>query len=185
MKIEIYEKITDALLRWNLWSNLKEELFEREDVERSIALMKNKMALIILGIRRCGKSKFSILLVRKQKLEPRSIIINFEDPVISSHIKEGTDLLNYLEMFSRNRFKPEIVILDEPTVVEGWHRSVRTLLDTRFSNIVITGSNKSLLERDVSRVLGGRYMCNTEDFRRLFSLIKNTQFFQRISTVLC
>jgi len=158
MEIEAYEKITDALLRWNLWGNLKERLIEREDVERAIVLMKNKMALIILGIRRCGKSKFSILLVREQKIEPRSIIINFEDPIVSSYIKEGADLLDYLEMFSRNRFKPEIVILDEPTVVEGWHQSVRTLLDTGFSNIVITGSNKSLLERDVSRVLGGRYI---------------------------
>jgi predicted AAA+ superfamily ATPase len=50
-----------------------------------------------------------------------------------------------------------VVFLDEVQVVEGWERLVRALLD-RGQQVCVTGSNASLLGKDLGSKLTGRHL---------------------------
>jgi predicted AAA+ superfamily ATPase len=51
---------------------------------------------------------------------------------------------------------PEYIFLDEPQIIEGWEKGVRTLFDQHRYKIIITGSSSKLLSKEVATHLRGR-----------------------------
>lgn len=108
-------------------------------------------ALIISGIRRCGKSTLLHQLIKDKY--PDAFYLNFEDPRL--YDLELNDFTRLDEVISEGESRE--LLFDEIQVVEGWERYVRQKLDEGFKTI-ITGSNASLLSSELGTKLTGRHI---------------------------
>ena len=130
----------------------KERIIER-DLDRS--RVKNFLAkpnvLAILGVRRCGKSIFSWLLLEKEKF---GYINFFDERLVGLKAEELNKVLqSFYELYGSDI---AYFVFDEVQKVLGWERFVSRL---RTSNkIVITGSNSDLLRGDLATFLTGRHI---------------------------
>lgn len=112
----------------------------------------DSFALIISGVRRCGKSTFVHQLMKEQK---KAYYLNLEDPRL-----KGFDLsdFNKIEGIMKELYgKGGVYFFDEIQNVPEWERFVRYLVDKK-EKIVITGSNASILSRELGTKLTGRYL---------------------------
>jgi len=107
-------------------------------------------AVIVSGIRRCGKSTLLLQLTQKIKTVH---YFNFDDSRIQGFDASDFNRLDtvLLEM------KPETdyYFFDEIQLIDQWEVFVRTLLD-RQKKVYITGSNASMLSRELGTRLTGR-----------------------------
>jgi predicted AAA+ superfamily ATPase len=108
-------------------------------------------ALIISGIRRCGKS--TLLGQLQDSKYPDAFFLNFEDPRLYDF--ERNDFTRLDTVIARTQKR--ILFFDEIQVIPEWERYVRQKLDEDF-RIVITGSNASLLSKELGTKLTGRYL---------------------------
>lgn len=108
-------------------------------------------ALIISGIRRCGKSTLLHQLLNEKY--PRAYYLNFEDPRLYEF--KLNDFVRLDELISDHQSR--VLFFDEIQVVEGWERYIRQKLDESFK-VVITGSNSSLLSSELGSKLTGRHI---------------------------
>lgn len=137
-------------------------LSQKENLQgRSLGLLRNELnsisliqshALIISGIRRCGKSTLLIQLLKNQY--PEALYLNFEDPRLYGFSVEDFQKLDKI-LTDQGQTS---LFLDEIQVVEGWERFVRQKLDLDNFRIVITGSNASLLSKELGTKLTGRHI---------------------------
>lgn len=108
-------------------------------------------ALIITGIRRCGKSTL-LQQINKTFTEP-TLYLNFEDPRLSGF--DIDDFNRLQEMVSSKGI--HILFFDEIQNVEKWENFVRFRLDEGYK-VFITGSNASMLSRELGTKLTGRHI---------------------------
>lgn len=109
-------------------------------------------AIIISGIRRCGKST---LLRQAMKETNGKYYFNFEDPKATSF--ELADFQKLDELFSESFGQEECYFFDEIQNIEKWELFVRTTLD-KGKHFLITGSNASLLSKELGTRLTGRHL---------------------------
>lgn len=109
-------------------------------------------AIILSGIRRCGKSTLLRQLMKKVK---QGAYFNFEDPRAVSF--EATDIDRLQEALEQVYGKTEHYFFDEIQSAPNWERLIRGLLD-RHKKCVVTGSNASLLSKDIGIKLTGRHL---------------------------
>jgi predicted AAA+ superfamily ATPase len=108
-----------------------------------------KKILIISGIRRCGKST----LIRKRYFnDNNSYYINFEDPRLINF--EFSDFTRLEELYFENNKK--YLLLDEIQNIKDWEIFARSAHEKGIQ-IIITGSNASLLSKELGTKLTGRY----------------------------
>jgi predicted AAA+ superfamily ATPase len=105
---------------------------------------------IITGIRRCGKS--TLLKQIESKLKGTYAFFNFEDTRIFGF--EVSDFPKLAEIIGNDTLT---YIFDEIQNVEGWELFIRNLHD-QGKKIIITGSNASLLSRELGTKLTGRHI---------------------------
>jgi len=120
----------------------------RQDLRRVKPL--HNFAIIISGIRRCGKST---LLVQSMKREEEFYYLNFEDPRLADFEIRDIEMLE--EAFSEEFHEADLYYFDEIQNISGWESYVRYLLENE-KKVVITGSNASLLSRELGTKLTGR-----------------------------
>ncbi len=108
-------------------------------------------ALIVSGIRRCGKSTLLLQLLKTKFRD--ALYINFEDPRLYEFDQRDFTRLDdaIKEMGSR------VLLFDEVQIIPGWERYVRHKLDQGYK-LVVTGSNASLLSRELGTKLTGRHI---------------------------
>ncbi len=147
------------LLKETLRSIVKAQRKELESLEhgidRDIAEKINlnlPFAIILSGIRRCGKST---LLRQLMKTASTPYYFNFEDPRATSF--EVTDFQKLNEIFKEEYGESDYYFFDEIQNAEKWELFVRTMLD-RKKHFLITGSNASLLSRELGTRLTGRHL---------------------------
>ncbi len=135
-----------------------EELFQKEKIiERDIdnqqvkSYLTKPNILAILGIRRCGKSIFTWLLLKGEKF---GYINFFDERLVGLKAEELNKVLQaFYELYGSDL---EYLVFDEIQKVPGWERFVSRL---RTANkIVITGSNSDLLRGDLATYLTGRHL---------------------------
>lgn len=105
---------------------------------------------IITGIRRCGKSTFLNQLAAG--IKEKIAFFNFEDSRIFGF--EASDFSKLREIIGN---ETRVFIFDEIQNVPGWEMFVRNLHD-EGKKIFITGSNASLLSRELGTRLTGRQL---------------------------
>lgn len=118
------------------------------------------LALVIQGVRRCGKSTLLQQLLGRYQLDPSGcLFINFEDPRLSGGLDYAL-LDEIVAAFVRQRgVGAELVfLLDEIQWVQGWERWLRTQLDQAVHRFVVTGSNAQLLSGELATTLTGRQL---------------------------
>lgn len=111
----------------------------------------SKYALIITGIRRCGKSTLLCQVISEKY--PEAFFLNFDDNRLYGF--ENSDFSRLDELISESGKR--ILFFDELQEVDGWERYVRQKLDENYQ-VVITGSNASLLSKELGTKLTGRYL---------------------------
>lgn len=109
-------------------------------------------AIIISGIRRCGKSTLLHQLLGKLN---SFYYLNFEDTRLIGF--EAQDFEKLDEAFDELYGEAEFYLFDEIQNVENWEIFVRSRLDRR-KKFIITGSNASLLSRELGTRLTGRHV---------------------------
>ncbi len=126
-----------------------------EGIERESRIKPNvAFALIISGVRRCGKSTLLRRFIKKIK---GFYYFNFEDPKASGF--ELVDFERLDEIFTEEYGTQNYYLFDEIQNVEKWEIFIRNLLD-RKKYVLITGSNASLLSRELGTKLTGRHLTN-------------------------
>jgi predicted AAA+ superfamily ATPase len=110
------------------------------------------LALVLSGVRRCGKS--TLLRQLMEKVEG-CYYFNFEDPRVVDFGVEDFQKLD--EIFHEEYGSQDYYFFDEIQNVLKWELFVRAMLDKR-KHFVITGSNASLLSRELGSRLTGRHL---------------------------
>lgn len=142
--------------------DLQQVVFEKNQfgVEREILNgipNASGFASIITGLRRSGKS--TIQLQFKNKYFPNEgLFLNFEDTRLAGIEIQDLERL-YNEILTR---KTKVLFFDEIQIVKGWEVFVNQLLREGFF-VTITGSNASLLSKELGTHLTGRHF-STELF---------------------
>ncbi|HOH83147.1 MAG TPA: ATP-binding protein, partial [Bacteroidales bacterium] len=113
-------------------------------------LPESKHIEVISGIRRCGKSTLMKQLMQQYKTD--IAYFNFEDPRVNNF--EIGDFQKLDEIIGRNK---AAYFFDEIQDVASWEIFVRQLHD-RGEKIYITGSNASLLSKELGTRLTGRHL---------------------------
>jgi predicted AAA+ superfamily ATPase len=109
-------------------------------------------ATVLTGIRRCGKSTLQAQLMRDF---PGAFYCNFENPGLFG--MDERDCPAFLAALDAVTPPSAAVFLDEVQEISGWQRLVRALLD-RGRMTCVTGSNASLLGRELGAKLTGRHL---------------------------
>jgi uncharacterized protein len=109
-------------------------------------------ALVLTGVRRCGKSTLQDQI--RRGIKGTSVVINLEDTRLYGFGPE--DFAAVLSVLETDHRKAAIY-LDEVQEVPEWQRLVRALLDAG-RRVCLTGSNASLLGREMGTKLTGRHL---------------------------
>jgi predicted AAA+ superfamily ATPase len=135
---------------------LKKDLgVEREKLTDIVTYTNTPHTVIISGLRRAGKSTLLAQLAHKLYPKHDYFFVNFEDErFIHFDAADFTKLHELLiELFGNQK----VFLLDEIQNVDGWERFVRRMQDSGYK-FYITGSNASLLSRELGTRLTGRYV---------------------------
>ncbi len=125
------------------------------EVRRTIAKVlprRSTHALVLTGVRRAGKSTLQAQLMKSRS---RPFYCNLEDTRLFG--MSAQDFPTLLALIDSLVPKSAAVFLDEVQEIQGWQRLVRTLLD-RGRTVCVTGSNASLLGRELGSKLTGRHL---------------------------
>ncbi|MEI7774700.1 MAG: ATP-binding protein [Verrucomicrobiota bacterium] len=109
-------------------------------------------ALVLTGVRRCGKSTLQGQI--RRGIQGASVTINLEDTRLYG-LGPG-DFATIMSILDDEHPKAAIY-LDEVQEVPEWQRLVRALLDSG-RRVCLTGSNASLLGREMGSKLTGRHL---------------------------
>lgn len=124
-------------------------------------LENSNKALLVTGIRRCGKSILLKQIMDEMKedqgvTDDHIIYMNLED-MKYAFIKNAMDLYGYVEKLIVDEEK-YYIFLDEIQMVEEFERAINSFHATKNVSIFITGSNSWLLSGELATLLSGRYV---------------------------
>lgn len=128
------------------------QIIKRDKLEYVKPFLLHPNILAILGVRRSGKSVFSILLA--QEIKEKFGYINFDDERLIELKTEDLDKI--LQAFYELYGDIKLIILDEPQNIKGWELFANRLRRTK--KVIITGSNSNLLFGELATHLTGRYI---------------------------
>lgn len=130
-----------------------EDFVSRSVYELVQPLKVNKEIIIIAGIRRCGKS--TLLQKIRSEGQEKDYYLNFEDDRLINFTVE--DFQTLLEVFAELFGQQKTFYFDEIQNIPDWERFARRLYDDG-NKIYITGSNATMLSKELGTRLTGRYI---------------------------
>lgn len=143
---------------------LKRVIFDQHEVIRNAQIIPRRYTLdpqanyVITGLRRAGKSTLlysvALDLVRDGVAWERIIYVNFEDERLAGFTSD--DFQDILRVQSELSDERGYFFFDEIQNVANWEKFARRLADAG-ERVYITGSNATMLGREVASTLGGRY----------------------------
>ena len=120
--------------------------------EEDLINLNSKLAQVVIGVRRSGKSTLCFNALRKAGVH--YAYANFDDERLEE--LETKDLDNVLQTLYKIYGKFDYLFLDEIQNIDGWPLFVNRLLRQRI-HIIITGSNAKLLSSELATHLTGRH----------------------------
>ena len=120
--------------------------------EEDLINLNSKLAQVVIGVRRSGKSTLCFNALRKAGVH--YAYANFDDERLEG--LETQDLDNVLQTLYKIYGKFDYLFLDEIQNIDGWPLFVNRLLRQRI-HIIITGSNAKLLSTELATHLTGRH----------------------------
>ncbi len=128
-----------------------ENLIRRDVFDKVEDYVKTSFIIIINGIRRSGKS--TLLSQIREKYD--GYYLNFDDERFVKFTLE--DFQAMYEIFIELYGKKDFFYFDEIQNIKGWERFVRRLHDEK-KKVFVTGSNASMLSRELGTHLTGRHL---------------------------
>jgi len=126
--------------------------------------MKAREVLLLLGARRTGKSTLVYQIIRDlldNRIPPEAILfINLDEPLFQSKSKDPIYLTEIIEYYlaQKKSIPAFYLFIDEIQNHDYWVQTIKTLYDTRKNiKIILTGSTSTLLQKEISTRLSGRY----------------------------
>ena len=120
--------------------------------EEDLINLNSKLAQVVIGVRRSGKSTLCFNALGKAGLH--YAYANFDDERLEE--LETKDLDNVLQTLYKIYGKFDYLFLDEIQNIDGWPLFVNRLLRQKI-HIIITGSNAKLLSAELATHLTGRH----------------------------
>lgn len=113
--------------------------------------------IVLVGQRRVGKSCI-LKMIRDEKIadSDNNVIYIDKEKWQYDAIQTYRDLNEYIEKHWAND-KYNYILIDEVQDIEEFERSVRSFRTEPNTDIIITGSNASILSNELSTLIGGRY----------------------------
>lgn len=120
---------------------------------RNLSIGAGDEITVISGVRRCGKS--TLLQEIRQQNKESDYFLNFDDERLIHFSVEDFQMLHevFIELFGNQ----STFYFDEIQNINGWERFVRRLYDTG-NKVYVTGSNASMLSKELGTHLTGRYV---------------------------
>ena len=150
--------LLDICRSWSFWTRPVPASVPRQVTVP--ASLRPSLALVVQGVRRCGKSTLLSQLMGRYGLEPaHCAFLNLEDPRLTP-VLEWQMLDQLVAAFrAMHPATPRLAFfLNEIQNVEGWERWLRAQLDLGSEHLFfLTGSNASLLSGELGTVLTGRH----------------------------
>jgi predicted AAA+ superfamily ATPase len=132
---------------------------QQEDLQKDLGVIRThtlpynpRMALIISGIRRCGKSTLARQFLQHQK---PIYYLQFEDIQLADFAL--VDFTKLEESFKKILGPNGVFFFDEIQIITGWEQYIRNLVD-KEKQVVLTGSNASMLSKELGTKLTGRHI---------------------------
>jgi uncharacterized protein len=130
-------------------------------IEQVTPFIDKPVIKVFSGIRRSGKSvllKQVIHLLKERGISSSQIIhINME-LMEFDEIKNYQDLHQYITRHQKKGHDKYYLFIDEVQEVEGWEKTINSLLAEERNDLYITGSNARLLSSELASLLSGRYV---------------------------
>lgn len=152
MDVEVLKQVIESQREEIEEKFATEAIIERDGLALAKSYLLFPNILVILGVRRSGKSIFSILL--SKELKQKAAYINFVDERLIS-LKTG-DLNKVLQAFYELYGDIAFIILDEIQQVYGWELFANRLRRTK--KVIITGSDSKLLSGELATHVTGRHI---------------------------
>lgn len=148
------EQLKKVIIPQNIRFTKYEESVPRAILPEIRKLAATTHVLIITGLRRAGKSTL-LKQINETLYSSKSTYLNFEDEKLLSFATEDFSAVH--ETFLELNDRVEVVFFDEIQNIDKWEIAIR-----RFHNeglkVIITGSNASLLSRELGTKLTGRHL---------------------------
>ncbi|MBU0570689.1 MAG: ATP-binding protein [Candidatus Omnitrophica bacterium] len=132
----------------------KEQGVERTELRTVQRYIKVPHVVVISGLRRSGKSTL-LLQIMEAYFDNNVYYCNFEDERLTDFTSKDFNMLyeTFLELFGENK----VFFFDEIQNIKGWEVFVRRMYDAG-NKIFVTGSNASMLSKEIGTRLTGRYV---------------------------
>jgi predicted AAA+ superfamily ATPase len=127
----------------------KQDTFPREGLEKlNVA---DHFATIVTGLRRCGKSTFLHQFLARKQMD--FFHLNFEDTRLA-----GFEISDFARLSDEIRKRNiSILFFDEIQLLKAWEMFIHQKLNEGYC-VYITGSNASLLSKEMGTHLTGRHL---------------------------
>ena len=132
------------------------ELLRRHYLDRLRQFLDAPAITAVTGIRRAGKS----VLLRQfaaSLREERQVVYVDKESFTFEPVRKARDLIDLVESTTR-RDEPRVVIVDEVQQIADWERAVASLNGEEHTEVVISGSNATLLSAELATLIAGRYV---------------------------
>lgn len=132
-------------------------LLRQSYIEKIEHHLGKNMIVILTGQRRVGKS--CVLRLFKDKIsgnKENNIVYIDKEKYMFDDIRTYHDLNAYIDEH-RDPKKMNYILVDEIQDIDGFEKSIRSYYEEPDVEIIITGSNSSMLSSDLSNKIGGRY----------------------------
>lgn len=180
--------IQNTLKEYNFWEHQAIEYGHLRPIylNKIEHFLGNSLIKVILGQRRCGKSRLMRMvihhLITQRNVPAKNILYINKELHAFNFIENDDDLVETFKIYQRMQ-KPKGKIyffLDEVQEIAAWEKAINSLAqDYNLSiEIFISGSNAHLLSGELATYLGGRYLTLTvypfsyEEYCHIFSLKK-------------
>lgn len=145
------ETLRHIVVQQKDWSFHKDGSVPRDVLDKALGWFDDRRILILTGVRRSGKSTILRQLMARR---PGYSYVSFEDERFIDFKAQDFEMLNesLIEVYG----DADIYFFDEIQNIDKFETFVRRLQD-QGKKVIITGSNASLLSRELGTRLTGRY----------------------------
>ncbi len=133
-----------------------EKIDRRDYTDRIIKLLGRSEVIVLTGHRRAGKSCILECLVERLKSEGNIIFLDMENPDYAG-ISSFVELNDWIKAHSHSSGR-NIILIDEVQEIEHFERTLRYWVKQDGYDVIVTGSNASMLSSDVAGAFSGRYI---------------------------
>ncbi|GAB4177892.1 MAG: ATP-binding protein [Calditrichia bacterium] len=137
-------------------------MIKRQDYLNKLFIWKDKPVIkIVTGIRRSGKStllKMYMEELRRLGIDDSGMIYINMESLENEKFQDYKILYQHVKKRWNKKKSPLYIFIDEVQRIPSWEKVVLSFFSEKMGDIVISGSNSTLLSGELASLLAGRYV---------------------------